>query len=175
MDCSELTTPQNWDSEPRSKVAEYRKHLQHCTQCRQVVLREAPDQLLFEMQGDPMPDEFWIGFWPSIEHKISGAGVPARRGHGYPRHENLSPVRLMRWAAVFVVGVMLALYSKTFSQVAPNPNILRAGGVVVRSYPPDSYRYPLVEAVQNPKATYYIFQPEGNEKVIMVFDPDMEL
>jgi len=164
MDCNELPSPQSWDFEPRSKVAEYRKHLQHCTQCRQIVLREAPDQLLFEMPGDPMPEEFWIGFWDSIEHKIRPqSSVPSPR------------VRFMRWAAVFVVGVLLAIYSKTFSSIAPNPNVLRAGGVLARSYPPDSYRYPLVENVQNPKATYYIFQPEGNEKVIMVFDPDMEL
>src|SRR5262249_34468091 len=168
-----LPPSQSWDFEPSSKVAEYRKHLQHCSDCRLRVLREAPDQLLFELHSDPMPEEFWIGFWDSIRSKISvaRASVPAAGRDARPT----SSMRLVRWAAVLILGVMLAIYSKTFSNIAPNPNILRAGGVAVRSYPPDSYRYPLVEEVQNPKVTYYIFQPEGNEKVIMVFNPDMEL
>ena len=35
--------------------------------------------------------------------------------------------------------------------------------------------YPVVEDVQYPKVTYYIFQSDPNQKIIMVYDPDMEL
>ncbi len=35
--------------------------------------------------------------------------------------------------------------------------------------------YPVIESIANPEARYYIFQAGEQERIVMVFDPDMEL
>lgn len=155
MECSRIPAADDWDQFSAEQQESFQHHLEYCSSCRARIFTGAPEKLLFELQGPAMPEEFWIGFWDSLYLKLSSR----------PAKNYLLP--MLRWTAVFAVGVMIVLYSHTL----PRP-LLRAQ--THRSLP-DSYRYPLVEEVRNPKATYYIFQPSGDEKIVIIVDPDLEL
>ena len=165
MECNRIPAPQNWDQLEPEALKTCRIHIQYCQACRKRVLKEAPDQLLFDLQNDALPEDFWLGFWNSVDQKRRVV-EPALSYH---------PVR---WAAVILIGVLLLLYgqplrdgggSGVFSaQIsrAANPRFNRIE--VARSYP-------VIEHIENPDARYYIFQSGEQEKIVMVFDPDMEL
>ncbi|PWT93737.1 MAG: hypothetical protein C5B54_01410 [Acidobacteria bacterium] len=159
MDCEHIPAPTEWDEAEDRLLQEYRRHISQCRECHARVLREAPDQLLFELNSEPLPEEFWIGFWPSIRSRLGSIPTPQ------------ISFRFVRWAAVFVITLLLVIFGRSGSQTRP-PVTHDLHPYKVNQ--PDTGEYPLVE-VQNPKAKYYIFQPGGNEKVVMVFDPDMEL
>lgn len=126
-----------------------------------MVLR--PEELLFELNDSSLPEDFWIGFWDSLEKKLPYER-PAKRGLVYP---------ITRWAAVFIVACLLVLFHKDLSEspsskrgeLNARPFILQAG----------TSNYPIIDDLQNPRATYYIFQPSEDENIVMMFDPDLEL
>ena len=151
MECEHLPPPQNWDHATNEELRAYRQHVRFCVTCRSRVLKQAPDQLLFDLQNEPLPPDFWLGFWNSVDHKKRGdskAIVP--------------PYRTIRWAAVFLFGALIFLYGRNLPETAP-----------VRQVEIESY--PVIESLQNPEARYYIFQSSTQQKIVMVFDPDMEL
>lgn len=149
--CDQLPSAVLWDEASPGELREYRAHLSSCRTCRRRVFLESPDQLLFELKEEPLPEEFWIGFWPSLRNRLQ---KPVPAGHG---------MRVLRWAAVFVLALILALYSRTLEE-SPHAGLRRR---------PETY--PLIEGVTAPNAKYYIFQADENEKIILFFDPDMDL
>jgi hypothetical protein len=150
MECEHLPTPQNWDRATREELTAYRIHVRFCASCRARVLKEAPDQLLFDLQEEPLPQDFWLGFWNSVDRK---------RGN---THTVTTTYRAFRWAAVFLFGALIFLYGQNLHEVAPVRQVERES-------------YPVIESLQNPEARYYIFQSGNRQKIVMVFDPDMEL
>lgn len=160
MECSRIPAADKWELATSRQLEQYRNHVRFCQTCRRRVFSEAPEQLLIELQGAELPEDFWLGFWDSLGKKLMAEK---------PLQLNRAPVRMLRWAAVFFFAVLLVIISHRLPE-APS-----RVGVETRPYVPDTYRYPLIEEVQNPKAIYYIFQAGTNEKVVMVFDPEMEL
>jgi hypothetical protein len=150
MECEHLPAPQNWDQATPAQLRAYRIHVQFCAFCRTRVLKEAPDQLLFDLQDEPLPDDFWLGFWSSI-HQKRGITQPV-----------VARYRAFRWAAVFLFGSLIFLYGQNLHEIAPVRQV-------------ESESYPVIESLQNPDARYYIFQSGERQKIVMVFDPDMEL
>ena len=150
MECEHLPLPQNWDRATKEQLKGYRRHIRFCRSCRAIVLHQAPDQLLFDLQNEPLPPDFWLGFWNSVDRK---------RGRTQPV---AGPYRAVRWAAVFLFGSMILLYGRNLPEPVP-----------VRQVENESY--PVIESLQNPDARYYIFQSGTQQKIVMVFDPDMEL
>ncbi len=154
MDCNRIPSGIQWEILSPNQLSECQAHLRSCAICRKRVFSQTPELLLFNLQQPELPEDFWLGFWPSLEKKLE---PEERTAKSY-----LFPV--LRWAAVFVIILILTLYNREiqepgeeFSTVSPKQL-------------PDSFAYPLIEEVQNPNARYYIFQPEGNENFVMVFD-----
>jgi len=160
MKCEFIPSDTRWENLSPDRLSVFRSHLKSCQTCHKRVYSEAPEQLLFELENEELPEDFWLGFWSSLEKKLDPIEEPAVSGF-YP---------VLRWAAVFLFVLILTLYSKSIHDPAPDKLVNRISPEV-----PDSSRYPLVEDVQNPKARYYIFQSQGNENIVMMFDPDMEL
>jgi hypothetical protein len=155
MECSRIPAAEDWEQFSSQQQDDFREHLEYCSNCRRCFLHEFPEKLLFELRDPRLPEDFWLGFWNSLHVKLF---LPDPRRISMP---------LLRWAAVFVAGLFVVLYSHTF----PESSLQARRATTL----PESFQYPLVEEVQNPKATYYIFQPSGNEKIVMIVDPDMEL
>lgn len=153
MLCNQLPPHERWEDASESQLREYRAHLRSCLACRRRIFSEAPDELLFELSDDSLPDDFWIGFWPSLQPRLSR------------KPQRVSAIRVIRWAAVFVLALILAVYSGRHSTV-PQP---------AKPLPAVTHEYPLIEDVQNPDATYYIFQSDGGQKIVLFFDPKAEL
>lgn len=160
MKCNEIPSGTEWENLTSRQLELYRGHLESCPACRKRVFSQAPEQLLFELQDPELPEEFWFGFWDSLEKKLEPDTLPSVSIY----------FRYARWAAVFVVVLILSLYSRGIQEPQPAPYTLATSKQTV-----DLSGYPLVEEVQNPKVRYYIFQPKGNENIVMMFDPDMEL
>ncbi len=160
MKCNEIPSGTQWENLSSRQLDLYRAHLESCPGCRTRVFSEAPEQFLFELQDPAIPEEFWLGFWDSLERKLDPAEPPSVSIY----------FRYVRWAAVFVFVLILSLYSRGIQEPVPAPNTQAISMQTV-----DLSGYPLVEEVQNPKVRYYIFQPKGNENIVMMFDPDMEL
>lgn len=160
MECSQIPPAILWGEDPEKREV-YRRHLRSCLACRRRVLAQAPDELLFELQSSTLPQEFWTGFWESLEKKLHEREVIAPAASSY---------RFIRWAAVLAVALLVALFSQTLPQSSP---IVQKSGVLLQQA--NAEEYPIIEDVQNPKATYYIIQAGANEKIIMLYDPDMEL
>lgn len=160
MKCNQIPQDTRWEDLSPRQLQAHRAHLESCDACRQRISSEAPEQLLFELQNPELPEDFWLGFWDSLEKKLE------------PSVEIPVPffMPIVRWAAVFVVILILALYSRRIDEPIPANT-----ATAVPRLAPDSSGYPLIEDVQNPKVRYYIFQPKGNENIVMMFDPDMEL
>lgn len=159
MECSQIPTADRWDDQPDLRE-EYRRHLRSCLACRRRAFAQAPDALLYELRDLTLPEGFWTGFWESLDKKLpdSRAVEPVR-----------SSYRILRWAAVAALAAFLAVASRN---IPPSHPLAPASQI----RPPLSrVEYPLVEDVQSPKATYYIFQSDLNQKIIMVYDPDIEL
>jgi hypothetical protein len=149
----------------------------YCLACRRRILAEAPDLLLPELEGAPMPEDFWIGFWDSLEKKL-----PA------PREAMPAPrwTRYVRRAAAVAAVVWLAIVNQELPE-SPSYEINRgvqharpgdflgatARPAVIPALPVSS-SYPLIEDLQNP-ARYYVFQSGKNQKIVMIINPDMEL
>jgi hypothetical protein len=161
MECNRIPNGINWDDISGDQLDEYRNHLESCPICRLRVFREAPEQLLFDIRQPELPEDFWLGFWGSVESKLSRPESSTYSGGKF---------LLARWAAVFVIALLVTLYSR---QVHDEPSPVPVVNSILPT--PDSSAYPLVEEVQNPNSRYYIFQPQGNENIVMVFNPDMEL
>lgn len=157
MDCGRIPAADRWEKASSAQLEAYQAHLRECGSCRERVFLEAPEHLLFQLSNFALPEDFWLGFWPSLQKKLDSRGA------------NVLSVgaRVLRWAAVFGFAVVLVFFSRNL----PAPKISKSGpsGLV------KEIGYPLVEEVQNPKATYYIFQSGSNEKIVMVIDPDMDL
>jgi hypothetical protein len=166
MDCNRIPSAQRWDEASVQQLEQYRNHIKFCLACRRRVINEAPNLLLHELKGDPMPDEFWIGFWESLETKLTP--VQEKRYH-------LPLLPVVRWAAALIVALLLALYENKLPE-SPSYEITR-GGPQVRPF--DSFTeistYPLIEEVQEPGSTYAIFEAAGDQKIVMIFNPDIEL
>ena len=151
MDCSQIPAPELWDDASAENLKAYRNHLRYCRKCRENTLKISPEKLLFQLSDDPMPEEFWLGFWDSVSRKKQI--VP---------HQRFPIVRVaLRWTAVLIVGFVVAFYGRSF----PDKEQTRSN---VTS------DYPVIENLRNPQARYYIFQTNG-QKVVMVFDPEVEL
>jgi hypothetical protein len=149
MECSQLPAAAKWEDASEWQLNEYRSHVKFCRSCRARMFREAPDQLLFELSEPELPEDFWIGFWDSLRKRITPRA-------GRPHHNN--NMRLIRWAvALVVIGILMI--NKPVQE--PPPAV--------------DNEYPLIEDIQSPTATYYIFQPENDAKIVMVFDPKMDL
>ena len=159
MECEQLPNPQSWDEAGPDKIKEFRSHIQFCSSCRARVLAEAPDQLLFDLSIPSLPQDFWFGFWNSLQHKHVTSFSPSRR---------LPPVR---WAAVFVIGISVLLYGPERNRT----ELVPVARVEVKTTEKELESYPVIENIQNPDARYYIFQSGKEEKIVMVFDPSMEL
>jgi hypothetical protein len=164
MECNQIPAPEIWDQLEPEQLKPYRLHIQYCAACRARVMKEAPDQLLFDIQIEQLPEDFWFGFWPSVDQKRKVV-------------KRTIPYHSIRWAAVFILGLLILFYGRTLRD---------EGGVGVSSAqitraasPPLQRReiqsYPVIENLENPDARYYIFQSGEQEKIVMVFDPDMEL
>ncbi len=140
----------------------YRDHLRFCASCRQRILREFPDQLLFQMEESELPNDFWIGFWDSLHTKIGGLG--------HPSLQNFSSA-FLRWAAVAACAAILLLYGRSLRDVPVAPAVEGSTSIQASR----ATGYPLIEDVKSPGVTCYILQTSGDEKIVMMFDPDMEL
>src|SRR5262245_8371526 len=103
MECKRIPSGIDWDELPAAQLLAYREHLKSCPACRQRVFSEAPEQLLFEISDSPLPDDFWLGFWESVENKLDRPELSKRSNRA---------LLFMRWAAVFVIGLVVALYSR---------------------------------------------------------------
>jgi hypothetical protein len=128
MDCDRIPAPNLWDDETPIALKEYRLHIQYCAVCRERVLKEAPEKLLFQLNEDPLPEEFWLGFWDSVDRKRNHlAGAQGR--------EDAGVTFLMRWMAVILFGTFLILYGRTLSENNPVPQLalLRPGIPVTQS------------------------------------------
>jgi hypothetical protein len=150
MECEQLPSPENWDDATEKDLTNYRQHVRFCVSCRSRLLREAPDQLLFDLQAEPLPQDFWLGFWNSVDHKKEQVPPIAQK------------YRPFRWAAVFIFGSLIFLYGRNIPEPGP-----------VRQVQNESF--PVIENLQNPEARYYIFQSGNQQKIVMIIDPDMEL
>ena len=175
MECNQIPPAETWVSFSDQQIRKFRNHLKNCPACRRRILLSAPDLLLDELQSEPMPGEFWLGFWDSLDKKLPER-APAVERNCLP----LMPVA--RWAAVFAFTALMILFSQHLSESPSSPR----GGLPARPtyssvqpaaelQPEPSSAYPLVEEIQNPKATYYIIQAENDQKIVMMFDPDMDL
>jgi hypothetical protein len=153
MDCNRLPEPQFWDEESAENLRDYRSHIQLCSECRAHVLKNAPEQVLFDLQDESMPDEFWLGFWDSVSRK--------RRMQAQRLPVSGRIVAAVRWAAVLILGLAIVFYGRSL------PDGERPASALTSDYP-------VIENLQNPQARYYIFQT-SNQKVVMVIDPDLEL
>jgi hypothetical protein len=164
MQCKLIPSPEIWDQLEPEQLKSYRLHVQCCAACRARVLKEAPDQLLFDIQIEPLPEDFWFGFWPSVDQKRK---VVKRTFHYHP----------VRWAAVFIIGLLILFYGRPIREDGgagvSSAQISRAAGPHFQMS--DVRSYPVIENLENPDARYYIFQSGEQEKIVMVFDPDMEL
>jgi hypothetical protein len=163
MECNRIPSPEIWDQLEPEELKSYRTHIQYCAACRARVLKEAPDQLLFDIQIEPLPDGFWLGFWGSLNQK--------RRLAQPSSH---APIR---WAAVFVIGLLILFYGRPLREeggtVVASAQISRRANLIMQKN--ESFSLPVIENLENPDARYYIFQSGEQEKIVMVFDPDMEL
>jgi hypothetical protein len=153
MECDQIPAPLLWDEAGPEALQKYCLHAQFCEACRARVLREAPDQLLFDVQRPTLPDDFWFGFWQSIEKKIST-----------PISKSARPgiTKWIRWTAVFLFGLLIVLYGRDLPEERQ---------VSIKKIE----AYPLIEDLENPGARYYIFQTRDAEKIVMVFDPSVDL
>ncbi len=162
MECNEL--PTCWDESSEQQQIEYRRHIEFCLSCRQRVLREFPDQLLFGLNESELPADFWIGFWDSLHRKIGDK-------------EKRAPMGVARWAAVAACAAMLVLYGRNLDRTVgtetDHPGVIVAG-TDARTLN-STTGYPLIEDLKRPGAVCYIFQTSRHEKIVMMFDPDMEL
>ena len=163
MECNRIPSPEIWDQLEAEQLKSYRIHIQYCAACRARVFKEAPDQLLFDIQTEPLPEDFWFGFWPSVDQK--------RR---FVQRTFPNPIR---WAAVFVVGLFILFYGRPLREeggtVVAAAQISRPANLIMQKN--ESSSLPVIENLENPDAHYYIFQSGEQEKIVMVFDPDMEL
>ncbi len=152
MECNLIPAPVQWDDATPEMLQKYRLHIGFCRSCRELVLREAPDQLLFSLDDDALPDDFWIGFWDSTRKKmVTGAtGAPL-------------PFQVARWTAAIALAVLITFFGSNISD-APFP-------VKIQDFP----QYPVIEDLQSPEARYYILQSDQKEKIVMLFDPGMDL
>lgn len=166
MDCSRIPSAKFWNQYSVQLVQEYRSHAKFCFACRKRILSEAPDQLLAELDGPPMPEEFWIGFWDSLEKKLPAAQETA------VSFQRLT--KLIRRVAVVAAVVWLAIINQNLPE-SPSYEINRG----VRHVRPVDFLpasdYPLIEDMQNPAAHYYIFQAGHDQKIVMIINPDMEM
>ncbi len=166
MDCKHVPNSERWDEASVQLLDEYRNHIKFCLACRRRVLKESPASLLHGLKGGAMPEDFWIGFWESLENRITP--VKERRYH-------LPLLPVVRWAAALIVVLLLALYENKLPE-SPSYEITR-GGSQVRPFDSvtDISTYPLIEEVQEPGSTYAIFEAAGDQKIVMIFNPDIEL
>jgi hypothetical protein len=159
MECSLIQAALDWDRLPQPVREEYQNHLRVCGICRKRVSREAPEKLLFELGEIELPQDFWLGFWDSLHPKLEPE----------PKRNVRLRFSLVRWAAVLAAAASLISFQHTVvkTESSARPSIILPAQ--------ETYHYPLIEQVNNPKAKYYIFQPDGNEKIVMILDPDMDL
>jgi len=163
MECNLIPAPEIWDQLEAEQLKRCRLHIQYCPACRARLLKEAPDQLLFDIQIEPLPEDFWLGFWNSVDQKRRVV-------------ERTSPYHPIRWAAVFILGLLILFYGRPLRDEGGadvSAQISRAGSPQLQRT--DLPSYPVIENLGNPDARYYIFQSGEQEKIVMVFDPDMEL
>jgi len=153
MDCSRIPPSRFWDEEAPEKLHAYRLHIQFCSHCRADVLKNSPEQLLFELRDEPMPEEFWLGFWDSVSRK--------RKTQTRNALKTSRIAVTVRWIAVLIVGLAIGLYGRSLPESERSTHELTSD-------------YPVIENLKNPQARYYIFQT-SRQKVIMVFDPEIEL
>jgi hypothetical protein len=106
------------------------------------------------LREEPLPDEFWLGFWNSVSQKRGNMAVAAASSRF---------ITMIRWAAMFAFAALIVLYGRDLPETAP-PG--RQAGTEV---------YPVIENIENPEARYYIFQSSEQQKIVMVYDPDIEL
>jgi len=126
MDCDRIPAPDLWEDETPLNLKEYHLHIQFCSSCRERVLKEAPEKLLFDLSEDSLPEEFWLGFWDSVDRKRT---QPQRRREAEKIY-NSSTRRLpgralffLRWVAVVIFGTFIILYSQTFPQTTRVPQL----------------------------------------------------
>jgi hypothetical protein len=163
MECSRIPAASLWGELPEAQLDEICRHLKSCLACQRRAFAQAPDQLLFLLREEEMPTDFWSGFWESLEKKLP---------HREPQQPVLGIARVLRWAAVFVIGVFLISFSRTLPKQTENAS--RRNPAVEQSIVSES-EFPIIEATQDSKAKYYIIQSPGNEKIVMMYDPDLQL
>lgn len=176
MDCNRIPSAKFWDLASAQTVQEFRRHAMSCFACRRRILAEAPDLLLTELEGAPMPDEFWIGFWDSLEKKLPAPreAAPAPRWTRYVRRA--AAVAAVAWLAI----VNQKLPESPSYEINRGVRHARPGdflppAATARTTADSPSSYPLIENVQNPAAHYYIFQSGEDQKIVMIINPDMEL
>jgi len=163
MECSRIPAASLWSELPRPQLEEICRHLKSCLACQRRAFAQAPDQLLFLLREEEMPADFWSGFWESLEKKL-----PDRQ----PKQPVLGIARVLRWAAVFVIGVFLISFSRTLPTQTQNSS--RPSPAIEQSIASEA-EFPIIEATQDSKAKYYIIQSPGNAKIVMMYDPDLQL
>ena len=168
MDCSRIPNATLWHQASAQQLQEYRRHAKMCFACRRRILHEAPDQLLQELDGPPMPEDFWIGFWDSLEKKL-------------PQPQEAAVVEVPRWARMLrrVAAVAAIAGLAIINQKLPESPSYEINRGVPHVRPVDSLvsapEYPLVEDIGNSDSRYYIFQSSQDEKIVLIINPDMEL
>lgn len=153
MDCNQIPAPELWDEESDENLQAYHSHVQFCSRCRANVLKRSPEKLLFALKQDRMPEEFWLGFWDSVSRK--------KNLHKTHTSKTMLATAALRWIAVLIVALVIGLYGHSL----PEEQQTRVNSTA---------DYPVIENLRNPQAHYYIFQTTG-QKVVMVFDPEVEL
>jgi hypothetical protein len=101
MDCNRIPNAKFWDQCSVQLAQEYRRHAKTCFACRKRVLTQAPDQLLKELDGPAMPEEFWIGFWDSLEKKLPAASSESRPAPVWIKYvRRAAAVAAVAWLAI---------------------------------------------------------------------------
>ena len=110
MKCNRIQPGIDWEALSLEQSLQFQNHLKTCPSCRRRVFSEAPERMLFELQDPELPEDFWLGFWDSLEKRLDDSQPEKRPNPVFP---------IARWAAVLVFALIVALYSRRVQEPVP--------------------------------------------------------
>lgn len=152
------------------------RHLVRCPDCWSRFEAADPSRLFRALEAPPLPDSFWVGFWPRVLEAIR----PDR---------DAFPFRIprLRPAALLAAGVLLAVLVAGGWLLGPGrsgrrPEAAR-GGPASPSGPgslrPAAHGLPTIDSPSGPDARIYRFEVRANgdlpTEVILIFDERIDL